>query len=454
MQLRFLRSIGALAIALFASLALCDPAHAVPSFASQTGQPCTACHIGAFGPQLTAFGRAFKIGGYTQNGGEGLASKIPIAAFLQTSFTHTAASQPGGAAPEFADNNNPALDQVSLFLAGRFNDYSGALIQGTYDGVGRSFFLDNSDVRLTTPVDIGETNLRIGLSLNNGPTVQDPFNSSAIWGPPYEGSALAPQPSWEPILMGALQGYVGGLTAYGWYDNALYAEFGFYRTMDDKLAKTLGSFGNAPGNSPDVLPYARVAYEWNWNGQAAHIGLIGLHAEIQPGELVGVGTDKYNDLAVDGSYQWLGDGTNIVTLLTSLTHEMQHLDGSYSQGLSSNLNNTLDEFRANVTYYYKNTYGGSVGVKRIWGSTDATLYAPAPISGSRTGSPNSTALLAELDYVPFGKDDSFGAPYLNVKFGLQYTYYPEFNGASSNYDGSGRNATGNNTVYAFAWFAF
>ena len=47
-------------------------AYAVPAFAQQTGQPCTTCHIGSFGPQLTPFGRAFKIGGYTQTGGEEL----------------------------------------------------------------------------------------------------------------------------------------------------------------------------------------------------------------------------------------------------------------------------------------------------------------------------------------------------------------------------------------------
>ena len=55
----------------------CDVAYAVPAFAVQTGQPCEACHIGAFGPQLTPFGRAFKIGGYTQGGGQG--PEIPLA---------------------------------------------------------------------------------------------------------------------------------------------------------------------------------------------------------------------------------------------------------------------------------------------------------------------------------------------------------------------------------------
>jgi hypothetical protein len=29
-----------------------------------------------------------------------------------------------------------------------------------------------------------------------------------------------------------------------------------------------------------------------------------------------------------------------------------------------------------------------------------------------------------------------------------------FSGAKTNYDGSGRDASGNNTLYAFAWLAF
>ena len=57
-------------------------AQAVPNFATQTGQPCTACHIGGYGPQLTPFGRAFKIGGYTQSGGEGWQSYVPLSAMV------------------------------------------------------------------------------------------------------------------------------------------------------------------------------------------------------------------------------------------------------------------------------------------------------------------------------------------------------------------------------------
>jgi len=44
-----------------------EAAEAVPSYAVQTGQPCAACHVGAFGPQLRQLGRDFKLYGYVSN---------------------------------------------------------------------------------------------------------------------------------------------------------------------------------------------------------------------------------------------------------------------------------------------------------------------------------------------------------------------------------------------------
>src|ERR1700688_3785905 len=84
----FARTIALVFLALLVLFVQQRPAKAVPSFAAQTGQPCTACHIGAFGPQLTPVGRAFKIGGYTQGGGQGPATNIPLAATVIGSFTH------------------------------------------------------------------------------------------------------------------------------------------------------------------------------------------------------------------------------------------------------------------------------------------------------------------------------------------------------------------------------
>jgi hypothetical protein len=38
-----------------------------------------------------------------------------------------------------------------------------------------------------------------------------------------------------------------------------------------------------------------------------------------------------------------------------------------------------------------------------------------------------------------------------TQFAIQYTIYGQFNGADSNYDGSGRSAGDNNTLYLLAW---
>jgi len=61
-----------IATSITAALVCCAvsrPADAVPAFAEQTGQPCAACHVGAFGPQLKPYGRDFKLHGYTATSG-------------------------------------------------------------------------------------------------------------------------------------------------------------------------------------------------------------------------------------------------------------------------------------------------------------------------------------------------------------------------------------------------
>ena len=196
-------------------------------------------------------------------------------------FTHTDAAQPEAAAPHFARNNNPALDQVSLFLAGRLTDYAGGLVQGTYDGVSRFLALDNTDLRLTTPLEFKDNELRIGLSLNNGPTVQDPYNSTFAWIYPFATSKLAPTPAAQPLLAGGLIGNSVGAMVYSWYDRRLYVEAGGYNTYGPTLPRVTGAT-LGPGATANFAPYGRVAYEWNWAGQSAHVGALVLHANLNP----------------------------------------------------------------------------------------------------------------------------------------------------------------------------
>ncbi|WP_230588236.1 hypothetical protein [Ralstonia solanacearum] len=58
-------------------------AGAVPAFARQTGMACMACHVSF--PELTPFGRFFKMAGYTLKNND----TIPLSGMLQISRTNT-----------------------------------------------------------------------------------------------------------------------------------------------------------------------------------------------------------------------------------------------------------------------------------------------------------------------------------------------------------------------------
>ena len=83
-----------------------DPASAVPAFARQTGQPCASCHTAL--PQLTPFGRRFKLGGYTLQGGDVWRELPQLSVLLLPSFTHNAVALSAIPSPNggFTDTNN------------------------------------------------------------------------------------------------------------------------------------------------------------------------------------------------------------------------------------------------------------------------------------------------------------------------------------------------------------
>ena len=119
-------------------------ANALPAFARQTGQPCATCYIRF--PELTPFGRRFKIGGYTLQGGDWKGP--PIAAMYMAGFTHTNSPfDPGTQPAGLHTNDNLVSQQVSGFVAGRLWGDLGSFIQITGDPVAGTVGLDASDVR-------------------------------------------------------------------------------------------------------------------------------------------------------------------------------------------------------------------------------------------------------------------------------------------------------------------
>ena len=150
---------------------------------------------GEIGSHTPLVGRAFKIGGYTQAGGEGLAARIPLSAMVQGSFTNTRTALPDGAQPHHYDtNNNFSLDQISVFVAGRVSENTGGFFQFTWSDVTNQVNVDNADLRPYTKLfTIGEdTDLRLGTTINNNPypdTAARVFN--AMWRSAYNLRGLS-----------------------------------------------------------------------------------------------------------------------------------------------------------------------------------------------------------------------------------------------------------------------
>src|SRR6516165_1856465 len=128
---------------------------AVPSFARQTGLPCSGCHYTP--PELNPAGRKFKLTGYVDrsddtktvkaDGGKrraplDLLAALPLSVMLDTSFTSIKSPIPT------TQNGSFELPQdISLFLSGAWTSHVGSFLQVTYDTQADHFSMDNTDIR-------------------------------------------------------------------------------------------------------------------------------------------------------------------------------------------------------------------------------------------------------------------------------------------------------------------
>ena len=426
------------------ALALLAPwtARAVPSFAEQTGQPCAACHVGAFGPQLTRFGRAFKLNGYTASDGKN--HSLPLAATVQTSFTHTNNAQPAPAAPHFAANNNFAIDQISLYYAGRIAPHFGGFIQLTYDGIAHQLHVDNADIRYAHDAELFGQDMVYGFSFNNSPGVTDLWNSTPVWGFPYNQSPLAPTPMAATLIDGGLGQRVAGAGGYALWNDLVYAEFNLYRGLGRDV---LNATGIVPVANTDktqgVIPYWRLALQQELDRHSFQIGTYGLSAAVSPGGIDIPGhTDQFTDLAVDANYQFYFNPKSVVGDMISAHATMIHEDASLGASqinAGSRSSHGMDTFRADVSYSFGATVTPSIQYFQTVGTTDPAYWS------SPNGSPNSSGIIAEVAYVPWGKPDSF-ISWGNIRFAAQYVSYFRFNGNSNN-------AAANNALFLSVWGA-
>jgi hypothetical protein len=453
-------------------------AQAIPIYARQTGQNCVACHAGGQFPELTPYGRKFKLTGYTM----GNRVTVPLAMMAVMSSTSVNSKTPGTGDPA-ADFPQDGLSLIhfttaSLFAGGKITDNLGLFGQWTYnaydhqadDGhwVGKSGS-DQFDLRYADRFIDQKNDLIVGASLNNNPGVTDVWNTFngafgsvpgyvPVSNPAGNGGPFVGVPA-TPIIM-QLGPVTAGLNAYAYWNDTIYAEFGGYRNSNQIFSFL--SQGVADSDMPklkgNISPYWRLALNHDWGANSAMIGLYGLNTEIYFNSPDTSGpTTRYRDVGIDGQYQYILD-PHTISAQISYTRETQ----TYSDELwnpanpnyaaaYANSSNTLDYLRIKGTYVYQAKYGVSLGYAASKGSADSLAYSNSPDGsgnavpfGSVSAAPNTRMWIPEI----------FWTPIQNVRVGLQYYKFTEYNGSTSNYDGNGRNASDNNTAFLYIWGAF
>jgi hypothetical protein len=418
---------------------------AVPSFATQTGQSCVACHAGGQYPELTPYGRIFKLTGYTA-GERGL----PLAAMLVADYTST--QNPSD--PNVHLDKTAIVNVVSVFLAGKVSDNVGGFAQYTHtlhdtqdanlNWVGHTG-ADNFDLRYADRTIDAARDLIWGVTLNNNPSVQDVWNSAPAWSHPY----LSPSKTYglpaATLVEGALAQQVAGVGVYAYLNQSIYVEVTSYQTAKD--AWSFLSYGSNVGNPDHPLTsldgnalYWRAAYTKAWDASNVMVGVFGLDAKVLPLDgsqmpLFNVGSTHYKDVGVDAQYQYLLSPHTFTAQLRTLSETIDDASGlAYSDGAA-----TLKTLLAKAGYVYRDKYGASLTYRNVSGSADTTAYA-----AGTSLVPDSALWTPEI----------FWLIQQNVRIGLQLNLFTKYLGTGSNYDGAGRNASDNNNAYVYLWAAF
>jgi hypothetical protein len=311
----------------------------------------------------------------------------------------------------------------------------------TYNMQDDHFSADNTDIRYANKTTVSGKELVYGVTLNNNPTLEDLWNSTPAWGYPFIAPDSTPSPAAAPIINGTLAQDVAGLGAYTMWDQHVYFAGTLYRS--DHVGDAQPTTGACcTYNIQGTAPYWRLAYQQNGRTASLEVGAYGMHMKSTPGAVTGA-EDSYTDFGPDIEYDRT-IGKDVVTVRATYLRENAALVGSATNGTADPGPHHLNASNANVAYHFGNRLSGTMGWFLTDGTNDPLLYAPAAITGSANGGARSEGISANVSYWP----------YQNVDLAVQYTDYTRFNGGATNYDGSGRAASDNNTVYLLARFVF
>jgi len=473
-----------------------NDALALPAFARQTGQNCVSCHAGGQFPELTPYGRLFKLTGYTI--GE---RAVPLSAMAVGSYARVAdTTKSDDPSADFQKNGSPIFASASLFVAGKLTNNIGAFSQITYDnyasqGTGADgqpngefhghSQADNIDIRYADRFIDGNSDLIVGMSVNNNPSVSDVWNSAAAW---MQYVPVASPTSHQfvdgtaPYPAFGAGGNLAGITVYAFWNRMLYAELGTYRTANGALS--LMSAGIADADTTKLRgsnnPYWRLALSHEWGAHNVMIGTSGMVAHV-----FDAGSDvsdsgnvgRFRNVGVDSQYQYILDPHTITVQAAYMRQRQDYSSNTIagaeppfflSDGVTPvapvNSSDTTNTLRIKASYIYRAMYGGSVAFFNRTGTTNTLNQTSGFDSNGQITSDDplgtgiaSTRVTGNLSGNPATRGwtvEAFWIPLQYIRVGAQYTAYNKFNGASDNYDGFGRNARDNNTLFLYVWAAY
>jgi hypothetical protein len=413
-------------------------AHALPSFARQTGQNCVACHAGGQFPELTPYGRFFKLTGYTI-GTRAVPLSVMGVASLAKSSTPTSDAA-------FAKDAVALFQTGSVFLAGKVTDNVGIFAQATYNNYDSQnpdsgswqgkWSSDNLDLRYADRFIDANKDLIVGLSLNNNPSVADPWNTAPAWIQYVPTKFGVTGPDATPIVS-QLGAKAAGVGAYAFWNKTLYAELSGYQTANGVWSILSQGTNNADQTKlKGVNPYLRLALSHEWGPHNAMVGMFAMNADVYPDNLNPTGpTTRYRDKGIDAQYQYLLDPH---TFTAQASYIRETIGNGDVTGIAANSSNTLNALRLKASYIYQAKYGASLGYFSTTGTSDTTLYPDAATNPDTRG------------WIP----EVFWTPVQYMRVGAQYFAFNRFHGATNNYDGAGRNASDNNTLFFYLWAAY
>jgi hypothetical protein len=408
---------------------------AIPEFARQTNVACGACH--APPPSLTTFGRRFKQNGYTFSTANPKESQP--SAFVLSTQTWIRDGSPRPVPVSAGSGSSSRIEAVSVSLGGAITETLGGFATINYDGVTNRAAFGNLELRKTRNTYVNSHNVLFGLTLNNNPGFQDPWNSSALRFWPYIRSGFEPQ---VPMLAvdGVLAGRVLGLSGSAFIDDSLLLEVGAYRGLGDGLQRSLGVDRTGAAELNNTALYARVMREVPVRFGSFSIGASLLNAKVTtPGRPV---SDDIRDIGVDAMFQ-RNRGPHDYTLLASYVNETIATGASVNADLATRREQHLDRFQASANYLYRKEWGVGLGYTQMSGSRDP-LYFGTPAGKPDYGAVRFDALWNVLARRPLRLN-----PLLSTRLGLQILHFNKYAGATRDVDGAGRRATDNSTVTAY-----